>query len=94
MEISLEKWQNDLLLEKMGYIKETVRSYYCPYITDEYNENDLVPFDITIAYKDGERPKELENNYPSLSELVKYKEENALKKVINDLMFKTLINNI
>jgi hypothetical protein len=78
------------LLEKAGYIIETVTLYYNP-DTDPYendlNESELRGLNLKVAYPTNNKPKVLCKDKPLISECLDYMYYKVVEKTINDKLY-------
>ena len=95
----LSNEQKNLLFKKCGYVTEKVLTYYSnkynPYGEEDYSGDGsgLHPFEKTIAYKEGERPEELNKEYPLLKNLEDFYEINVIERLVSEILFDVVINH-
>ena len=91
VKIDISKDVCDALLMKSGYVTEDAYVYFHNEIVP-YGDVKLEKIGIRIAYRDGKRPSELDNEHPMLSNLKEYDYETVINRIFNEKLSNLLLN--
>ncbi len=94
--LSFTKEEIDYIFLRKGYCSEKVVVYYDSDTSDSpwSDDSSLKPMEMTIAYKIGERPKELEEEKPLHCKLAEHDIEIVFSDIIHNVLKEILFNKI
>lgn len=70
---------NDIF-KKSGIVRETITAYYDDFFSESQAPNS---FNVEVAYKEGERPSFLNDEFPSLSKARSYSVDKVLTNLVS-----------